>query len=202
MMSSASSSYTGKRDRPDASDGVQRSPPPVSSTHSMTISVRWIITSSAVVLLNSKMFSIISFSPASMAPRLLAHDPPSCGSPPPMTSSSSALGSMCSRRSTPLVDLDSSQITGRMTTATAATTPAGRPGPPASVFFMAMRLGTSSPSTRREVGQHDGDERSPTMVFSVAGRDGGKAHILGEPVGPAGRKSCRRRRRRTGNRPV
>ena len=54
---------------------------------------------------------------------------------------------MCIRRSTPLVDLLSSQMTGRKTVATAHTTPTVARATP-SVFFMATRLGTSSPSTR------------------------------------------------------
>ena len=54
---------------------------------------------------------------------------------------------MPSSRSTPLVDLDSSQITGRNTAATADTAPRVNRATP-SVFFMAMRLGTSSPKTR------------------------------------------------------
>ena len=145
MMSSASSSYTGKRDRPD-SRMVDSTSSPVSSAHTMTISVRWIITSSAVVLLNSKIFSINSFSEDSMAPRSSPRSTIMRISSS-LTSSSSALGSMWSRRSTPLVDLDSSQITGRKTTATAATAPTVARAT-ASVFFMAMRLGTSSPSTR------------------------------------------------------
>ena len=54
---------------------------------------------------------------------------------------------MCSRRSTPLVDLDSSQMMGRHTVAMTHTGPTVIRAT-ASVFFMAMRLGTSSPSTR------------------------------------------------------
>ena len=63
-----------------------------------------------------------------------------------LTSSSSALGSMWSKRSTPLVDLLNSQITGRNTVATAQTAPTVARATP-SVFFIAMRFGTNSPST-------------------------------------------------------
>ena len=110
------------------------------------MSVRWIITSSAVVLLNSKMFSISSFSEDSMAPRSSPRSTIMRISSS-LTSWLSALGSMPSSRSTPLVDLDSSQITGRNTAATADTAPRVNRATP-SVFFMAMRLGTSSPRTR------------------------------------------------------
>ena len=54
---------------------------------------------------------------------------------------------MCSRRNTPFVDLESSQMTGRNTAATLVTAPTVKRAT-TSVFFMAMRLGTSSPSTR------------------------------------------------------
>ena len=118
----------------------------VSSAQSITISVRWTITSSAVVLLNSKIFSIISFSPDSMAP---------CSSPISTimrmpssdTSSPSSLGSICTRRSTPLVETVKSQMSGRMATDSALTTPQAKRAT-GSLFFMAMRLGTSSPKTR------------------------------------------------------
>ena len=53
---------------------------------------------------------------------------------------------MCSRRNTPFVDLESSQMTGRNTAATLVTAPTVKRAT-ASVFFMAMRLGTSSPNT-------------------------------------------------------
>ena len=110
------------------------------------MSVRWIITSSAVVLLNSKMLSMSSFSLDSIAPRSSPRSTIMRISSS-LTSSSSALGSMCSRRNTPFVDLESSQMTGRNTVATLVTAPTVKRAT-ASVFFMAMRLGTSSPSTR------------------------------------------------------
>ena len=53
---------------------------------------------------------------------------------------------MWSKRSTPLVDLLNSQITGRNTVATAQTAPTVARATP-SVFFIAMRFGTNSPST-------------------------------------------------------
>ena len=64
-----------------------------------------------------------------------------------VTGSSSASTFMCSRRSTPLVEADRSQITGRITKATADTTPQANRAT-CMGFCMAMRLGTSSPSTR------------------------------------------------------
>ena len=94
----------------------------VSSAHSSTMSVRWTITSSATVSLNSKTFSIISFSSRSMAP---------CSSPMSTimrmpsseTSSSSALGSTPIRRSTPLVQMVSRAMKGLMTTERIRITP-------------------------------------------------------------------------------
>ena len=117
----------------------------VSSTHSITMSVRWIITSPAVMLSNSKMFSIISFSPAWMAP---FSSPMSTimRMPSSDTSSSSSLGSICTRRSTAFVETVSSQMSGRMTAARKATTPQVKRAT-CSLFFMATRLGTNSPKT-------------------------------------------------------
>ena len=66
-MSSMSSLYTGKRDRPE-DWMVDKMVLSSALRGSVTISVRWIITSSAVMLLNSKMFSMSSFSFCSMAP--------------------------------------------------------------------------------------------------------------------------------------
>ena len=98
------------------------------------------------MLSNSKMFSIISFSPAWMAP---FSSPMSTimRMPSSDTSSSSSLGSICSSRSTPFVETVSSQITGRMTAARKATTRQVKRAT-ASLFFMATRLGTSSPKIR------------------------------------------------------
>ena len=66
-MSSASSPYTGNRDSPDWRIASIISPSSASAG-SVTISVRWTITSLAVVLSNWNTFSMNSFSLLWMAP--------------------------------------------------------------------------------------------------------------------------------------
>lgn len=106
------------------------------------------MTSKAVWLLNSKTLSIISPSASVMAPFSSAMSARMRMSSS-VISSVWALGSMRSRRSTPLVDTDSSHTMGRVMVAKPKITPLTARAT-ASVFCMATRLGTSSPKTREK----------------------------------------------------
>ena len=144
-MSLSSSPYTGKRDRP-VERMVSSTSSRVASTEMDSTSAAWVITSLTVWSEKSNTLCSSSFSSSLIEPLSLPRSIIMRISSS-VTCSSSTSVLMRSRRSTPLVDRDSSFTTGLAMVAMAETT--RQDSRAISIdFCIAIRLGTSSPNTR------------------------------------------------------
>ena len=108
--------------------------------------MRWVANSPTVRSSNSKTFWMNSLVAESKTPFSLPRSTIILISSS-LTSSSSALGSTPSRRRMPLVEAVSTATTGAQMVERVEISP-DRPRASVSAFFMARRLGTSSPKTR------------------------------------------------------